>query len=110
MVAKIKDNVVGFCRYAFKSELTERFNIDGEIQTFYVEPNLTRNGIGTFIFNNVKEIFLKNNKYICALWCFEDAIQAKNFCVKNGGKIVLKEERLIGSKSYLDLLFVFKFN
>lgn len=110
VVAKIINDVVGFCRYTFKSELTQRLNVDGEIQTFYVQPNLTRNGIGTFIFNNIKKLFLANNKHTCALWCFQEAEQAKLFYTKMGGKVVITEERRIGSKRYTDLLFVFNFS
>ncbi|MGN1227389.1 MAG: GNAT family N-acetyltransferase [Christensenellales bacterium] len=109
IVAKHNDEVVGFCRYGFDGELKDMLNVDGEIKTFYVEPNLTGKGIGTFIFEEVKKIFLKQNKHSFALWCFEKAEKAKNFYTKMGGKIVLKEKRQIGNEKYLDLCFLFVF-
>ncbi|MBQ8748980.1 MAG: GNAT family N-acetyltransferase [Clostridia bacterium] len=109
IVAESENNVVGYCKYVFNSELTNFLDADGEIEKLYVEPTLSNSGIGTFLFKSIIEIFLSKNKHSLVLWCFEDAKQAKLFYQKMGGKIVYKEMRKIGNREYMDLCFMFSF-
>lgn len=109
IVAELDNQIVGFLRYDFESDLQRKTNTDGEIKTMYVDTELLRQNIGTALLNKAKEIFVKSNKHSFALWCFEEAKIAKNFYSKNGGKIAFKENRKIGEQDCLDLCFVFSF-
>ena len=50
IVAELKSEIVGFCRYTSNYSKSDE-NADGEIIALYVKPELKYNGIGTKMFS-----------------------------------------------------------
>lgn len=73
IVAECDGNIVGFANYIDNNEFTsETPDADSELSAIYVEPELKRRGIGTKLFEYVKEELAHKNKRKMVLWCLKD--------------------------------------
>lgn len=107
-VAELKNEIVGFCRYADSNEFTpDMQNIDCEITALYVKPSLKYNGIGTKLFQFVTDEFKCKNKTKMLLWCLKDNEPSKKFYTKLGGKIIKERVIELGGKNYFEVGFVY---
>lgn len=106
IVAELKNQVVGFCRYIDSNKFTQDIsNIDCELLALYVKPKLKYNGIGTKLFQFVINEFKSKNKTKMILWCLKDNAPSKKFYTKMGGKISKERTIEIGGKEYLEVGF-----
>ena len=106
IVAELNNQIVGFCRYIDSNKFTTNIsNIDCELLALYVKPNLKYNGIGTRLFQFVKNEFKSKNKTKMILWCLKDNEPSKKFYTKMGGKIIKERAIEIGEKEYLEVGF-----
>ena len=106
IVAELNNLVVGFCRYIDSNKFTTNIsNIDCELLALYVKPNLKYNGIGTRLFQFVKNEFKSKNKTKMILWCLKDNEPSKKFYTKMGGEIIKERTIEIGEKEYLEVGF-----
>ncbi len=106
IVAELKNQVVGFCRYIDSNKFTQDIsNIDCELLALYVKPKLKYNGIGTKLFQFVINEFKSKNKTKMILWCLKDNAPSKKFYTKMGGKISKERTIEIGRKEYLEVGF-----
>lgn len=106
IVAKLDNQVVGFCRYIDSNKFSQDIlDIDCELLTLYVKPNLKYNGIGTKLFQFVINDLKSKNKTKMILWCFKDNEPSKKFYTKMGGEIIKERTIEIGEKEYLEVGF-----
>ena len=106
IVAEINKEVVGFCRYIDSNDFTKDIpEIDCELLSIYVKPELKYNGIGTKLFQFVVNEFKKKNKTKMIVWCFKDNEASKKFYTKMGGKILKEKLIRIGEKDYYEVGF-----
>lgn len=108
IVAELNNQIVGFCRYIDSNKFTPNIsNIDCELLALYVKQNLKYNGIGTRLFQFVKNEFKSKNKTKMILWCLKDNESSKKFYTKMGGEIVKERTIEIGEKEYLEVGFIY---
>ena len=102
IVAELNSQIVGFCRYIDSNKFTPNIsNIDCELLALYVKPNLKYNGIGTRLFQFVKNEFKSKNKTKMILWCLKDNEPSKKFYTKMGGEIVKERTIKIGEVGFI---------
>ena len=102
IVAEINGEVVGFCRYICENYYNSQIkDADCELLSIYVKSNLKQHGIGTKLFEYVKNDLENKNKNKMILWCLKDNISSKIFYKKMGGKLIKEKYIEIGYKKYL---------
>ena len=72
IVAELNSKIVGFSRYTLYNKSNKIKNVDGEIFSIYVRPDLKRNGIGTAIFTYVMNQFKRNGTKSIILGCLKE--------------------------------------
>lgn len=108
IVAEYNNEIVGFCRYIDNNKNTiDMDNIDCELIALYVKPSLKYNGIGTKLFEYVKEEFRDKNKRKMIIWCLKDNEASKRFYTRMGGKIIKERKIKIGKEEYLEVGFIY---
>lgn len=106
IVAELNNEIIGFCRYIDSNKFTQDIlDIDCELLALYVKPELKYKGIGTLLFEFVKDEFKVKNKTKMILWCLKDNDPSKKFYTKMGGKIVKERVIEIGEKNYSEVGF-----
>lgn len=108
IVAELKNEIVGFCRYIDNNTCSKELDyIDCEILALYVKPNLKYSGIGTKMFEYVKNEFKSKNKHSMILWCLKENEPSKKFYKKMGGKIIEEKEIELKGKKYGEVGFLY---
>lgn len=106
IVAGINKEIVGFCRYIDNNSYTQNMpEIDCEIAALYVRPDLKYNGIGTKLFQFVRNEFKIKNKTRMIIWCLKENKPSIKFYTKMGGEIVAEKIIEIGEEKYLEVGF-----
>lgn len=109
IVERMKDQVVGFCRYLDSNKFTQDVsNIDCELLSLYVDPKWKHKGIGTKLFQFVINEFKRKNKTEMILWCLKENDPSKAFYTTMGGKMSEERKIEIGEKEYLEVGFEYK--
>lgn len=108
LVAKINNEVVGFCRYSSNTNYENFPNIDCELTVLYIKPSLKNKGIGTSLFNYAKNELKKEQKHNMLVCCLKGNTIGESFYKKMGGEIIGKNTIEIGNKEYQELAFSFK--
>lgn len=108
LVAKINNEVVGFCRYSTNVTYEEYPEIDSELTVLYVSPELKHHGIGTALFNYVKTELQKENKKNMLICCLKGNTLGENFYQKMQGQIIGETTIKIGDKLYSEISFKFQ--
>ena len=110
IVAELNEKIVGFCRYIDDNKATrEVANIDCELLALYVKADLKHNGIGTKLFEYVKNEFIKKGKTKMVLWCLKDNTPSRRFYEKMGGTVVCERQIAIGKRKYQEVCFKYNF-
>lgn len=109
IVAVSNNSIAGFCRYKdLISSDPDTLYADCELLAIYVKPELKYNGIGTKMFSHVIKEFKSKGKKRMILWCLKDNDPAKNFYVKQGGKIIKEKLVSIGSRKLYEVCFMYE--
>lgn len=107
LIAKINNQVVGFCRYTTNITYPQFPEIDSELTVLYEDPKLKRNGVGSTLFNYVKKELKSQNKKYMLITCLKNNKIGKNFYQKMQGTIISENNIEIGDKIYPELAFRF---
>ena len=108
MLLGIKDNkIVGFMEYTLTNEFSKDLDIDCELCGLYIKNEYVGKGIGTQLFNYIKNLFIKNNKHKMGLWCIKENKNAVNFYLKKGGKKVKEKTFTLAGKEYNEIAFIY---
>ena len=108
IIAELNDDVVGFCRYIDNNSFsTEVEDADCELLAIYVKSDLKYKGIGTKLFQYVKDEFIEKGKSKMVLWCLKDNEASKKFYTKMGGTITCERPIEIGDKIYQEVCFLY---
>lgn len=107
LVAKINNEVVGFCRYSTNTKIEKFPDIDCELTVLYVKPELKGQGIGTTLFNYVKDELKKENKKSMLISCLKGNVIGESFYKKMNGKVIGEATIEIDGISYQELAFKF---
>lgn len=106
LVAEHQGEIVGFANYIDSNDFTPQTpDADCELSAIYAEPDLKRQGIGTALFEYVKENLACKNKHKMVLWCLKDNEPSKKFYEKMGGKIIGERLIKIGEKDYTEVCY-----
>lgn len=107
VVAVIEDEIVAFSEFVFSNEFSKELNIDCELCGLYVKNEYLNKGIGTQVFNYVKDVFIKSGKNKMGLWCVKENKNAVNFYRRKGGIITSEKEFILAEKKYREVAFVY---
>ena len=89
--------ILGVIKYGVPED-TVNGKYNAEIQILYVEPSLKGKGIGTKLFKNAKQYFIKNNMNNLVIWCLKGNEKSIKFYEKMGGKIVTERNGIVHGK------------
>ena len=106
IVAELKSEIVGFCRYTSNYSKSDE-NADGEIIALYVKPKLKYNGIGTKMFSYVMNEFKENGKQRIVLGCLKENYPSRKFYESMGGVAGKCKESEFCGKKYEIISYLF---
>ena len=104
IVAELKREIVGFCRYTLNYSKSDE-NANGEIIALYVKPNLKYNGIGTKMFSYVMNEFKENGSHRIVWGCLKENFSSRKFYEKMGGKVYTEKWFERGEKEYKEVFY-----
>ena len=107
IVATINDEIVGFSQIVFSNKFSSDLDVDSEIGGLYIKNGYKGKGIGTKLFNYIKEKFIEDNKKSMVLWCLKENSNAINFYKKMGGKVIKEKDVEIGNDKYKEIGFLY---
>ena len=107
IVATINDEIVGFSQLVFSNKFSSDLDVDCEIGGLYVKNGFKGKGIGTKLFNYIKEKFTQDNKKLMVVWCLKENHNAINFYTKMGGKVIKEQDIQIGDDNYKEIAFLY---
>ena len=107
IVATINNEIVAFSEYVLTNEFSKDLDIDCELCGLYVKNEYVGTGIGSKVFNYVKEIFVKNNKNKMGVWCVKENNNAINFYLRKGGIQVKEKSLTLAGKDYSEIAFIY---
>ena len=108
MIVIILDNeIVAFSEFTLTNEFSKDLDIDCELCGLYIKNEYLGKGIGSKVFDYVKNIFVENNKKKMGLWCVKENNNAINFYIRKGGTQVKEKPFTLAGKDYSELAFVY---
>ena len=108
IVATINDEIVAFSEFILSNEFSKDLDIECELCGLYVKNEYLKSGIGTQLFDYVRNIFIKNHKKKMGLWCVEENNNAINFYQKKGGVVTAKKKFTLAGKEYSEVALEYK--
>ena len=107
IVATIDNEIVVFSEFTLTNEFSKDLEIDCELCGLYVKNEYVGIGIGSKVFNYVKNTFMENNKSKMGLWCVKENNNAINFYLKKGGIQVKEKPFTLAGKDYSEIAFIY---
>ena len=108
MIVVILDNeIVAFSEFTLTNEFSKDLDIDCELCGLYVKNEYLGKGIGSKVFDYVKNIFVENSKKKMGLWCVKENNNAINFYIRKGGIQVKEKPFTLAGKDYSELAFIY---
>ena len=108
ILATINDEIVAFSEFVLSNEFSKNLDIDCELCGLYVRNEYLKSGIGSQVFNYVRNLFISNNKKKMGLWCFKENKNAIDFYKKKGGVIVSEKKFALAGKEYSVVAFEYE--
>ena len=105
IVATINNEIVGFSEFVLSNDFSKDLDIDCELCGLYVKSAYLKTGIGTKLFNYVKELFISNNKKTMGLWCLKENKKTIKFYKNKGGTIIKEKKFTLAGKEYTEVAF-----
>ena len=110
IVATLNDEIVAFSEFVLSNEFSKDLDIDCELCGLYVKNEYLKSGIGTKVFNYVRNLFIENNKKKMGLWCVKENENAINFYKRKGGVVVSEKKFTLANKEYSEVAFEYDLN
>ena len=110
IVATIDNEIVAFSEYTLTNEFSKDLDIDCELCGLYVKNEYLGKGIGSVVFNHVKNEFTKNNNRKMGLWCIKENVNAINFYESKGGIKIAEKYFELAGKKYNEVAFIYHLN
>ena len=110
LVATIDKKIVAFTEYSLTNEFSKDLDIDCELCGLYVKNEYLNKGIGTKLFNYVKDTFIKEGKKQMGIWCLKDNKNAINFYKSKGGVITKEKFFTLKNHNYQEVAFIYNLN
>ena len=99
IVAELKNEVIGFCRYDYNNYYEEE-NVDCELIALYIKPEMKRHGIGRKLMKYAINEFKNSKKEKMILWCLKENYPSRAFYESMGGKASKIKSKKFGEKEY----------
>lgn len=99
IVAELKNEVIGFCRYDYNNYYEEE-NVDCELIALYIKPEMKRHGIGRKLMKYAINEFKNSKKEKMILWCLKENYPSRAFYESMGGKASKIKLEKFGEKEY----------
>ena len=99
IVAELKNEVIGFCRYDYNNYYEEE-NVDCELIALYIKPEMKRHGIGRKLMKYAINEFKNSKKEKMILWCLKENYPSRAFYESMGGKASKIKSKKFGENEY----------
>ena len=99
IVAELKNEVIGFCRYDYNNYYEEE-NVDCELIALYIKPEMKRHGIGRKLMKYAINEFKNSKKEKMILWCLKENYPSRAFYESMGVKASKIKSKKFGEKEY----------
>lgn len=110
IVATLNDEIVAFSEFVLSNEFSKDLDIDCELCGLYVKNEYLKSGIGTKVFNYVRNLFIENNKKKMGLWCVKENENAISFYKRKGGVVISEKKFTLANKEYSEVAFEYDLN
>lgn len=107
IVATLNNEIVGFSEYISSNEFSKELDIDCELCGLYVKNEYIKTGVGTKLFNYVKDKFKDENRKKMGLWCSKENINVINFYINKGGILSNEKTFNLAGKDYNEVAFIY---
>lgn len=107
IIAVLDNEIVAFSEFTFLNEFSKDLDIDCELCGLYVKDEYVGTGIGTKLFNYVKDLFINENKHKMGLWCIKENVNAIKFYKDKSGIQVKEKNFTLAGKDYSEIAFVY---
>ena len=108
-VVALEDEIIACFSLIFPSKTPNNIEADVQLSDMYVKNEYTGLGIGTKIFEFIKDFLLSKDKNTLCAWCFKDNINAFNFYKKKGGVVKKEVLKTISDNEYTVVCFYYEF-
>ena len=108
IVATINGEIVAFAEFTLTNEFSKDLDIDCELCGLYVKNEFVGTGIGTKVFEYIKNIFIENGKHKMGLWCVKENNNAINFYKAKGCIQVTEKTFSLANKEYKEVAFIYE--
>lgn len=107
IVVTLNDEIVGFSEFVFSNEFSKDLDIDCELCGLYIKNGYKHLGLGSIVFEYVKNLFKEKNKKKMGLWCVKENEPAISFYKKKGGSFTKEKTFTIADKEYSEIAFLY---
>ena len=107
IVVTLNDEIVGFSEFVFSNEFSKDLDIDCELCGLYIKNGYKHLGLGSIVFEYVKNLFKEKNKKKMGLWCVKENEPAISFYKKKGGAFIKEKTFTIADKEYSEIAFLY---
>ena len=105
IVATIDNEIVAFSEFTLTNDFSKDLDIDCELCGLYVKNEYIGTGIGTQVFNYIRNLFIKHNRHKMGLWCAKENNNAVGFYKSKGGNQVKEKTFKLAGKEYSEIAF-----
>lgn len=107
IVVTLNDEIVVFSEFVFSNEFSKDLDIDCELCGLYIKNGYKHLGLGSIVFEYVKNLFKEKNKKKMGLWCVKENEPAISFYKKKGGAFTKEKTFTIADKEYSEIAFLY---
>ena len=107
IVITLNDEIVGFSEFVFSNEFSKDLDIDCELCGLYIKNGYKHLGLGSIVFEYVKNLFKEKNKKKMGLWCVKENEPAISFYKKKGGAFTKEKTFTIADREYSEVAFLY---
>ncbi len=107
LVVECDGHIVGFADAGLMRE-EKQLGMTGEIYALYLLQEHQGQGLGRKLFSQCKQWLKEQHIETFVLWVLKQNTRARNFYVKQGGKVVGEKIIMIGHEEFLEYCYLFE--